>query len=115
VGEAGPQDTMPGAALLSIHAQVAGAHFSVWEDPSLVQLWGPRFSTYVAPARDRAIFSLGRLPDDARGRPGAVLVAGELVGTWRRAQADLTIQPRAGAGSRAPNAMRSSRKQSHCP
>jgi hypothetical protein len=25
--------------------------------------------------------------------PGAVLVAGELVGTWRRSQADLTIQP----------------------
>jgi len=25
--------------------------------------------------------------------PGAVLVAGEIVGTWRRAQADLTVQP----------------------
>jgi hypothetical protein len=59
---------MPRAALLSIHARVAGAHPSIWEDPSLVQLWGPRFSTYVVPARDRAVFSLGRLPDDARGR-----------------------------------------------
>ena len=41
---------------------------STWEDPSLVQLWGPRFSAYVVAARDHAAFSLGRLPDDARGR-----------------------------------------------
>ena len=41
---------------------------STWEDPSLVQVWGPRFSTYVVPARDHAVFTLGRLPDDARGR-----------------------------------------------
>jgi DNA glycosylase AlkZ-like len=58
---------MPRAALLSIHARVAGAHPSSWEDPALVQLWGPRFSTYVVPTRDRAFFTLGRLPDDARG------------------------------------------------
>ena len=25
--------------------------------------------------------------------PGAVLVAGEIVGTWRRASADVTIEP----------------------
>jgi hypothetical protein len=25
--------------------------------------------------------------------PGALLVAGELVGTWRRAQADLSVEP----------------------
>ena len=25
--------------------------------------------------------------------PGAVLVAGEIVGTWRRSQADLSVQP----------------------
>jgi len=65
---AGLQDSMPRAALLSIHARVDGTRPSTWEDPSLVQLWGPRFSTYVVPARDRAIFSLARLPDDARGR-----------------------------------------------
>ena len=59
---------MPRAALLSIHARVAGATSSTWEDPSLVQLWGPRFSAYVVAARDVAIFSLGRLPDDAEGR-----------------------------------------------
>ena len=59
---------MPRAALLSIHARVEGAHPSSWEDPSLVQIWGPRFSTYVVPARDHAVFTLGRWPDDERGR-----------------------------------------------
>ena len=65
---AGLQDSMPRAALLSIHVRVEGAHPSSWADPALVQLWGPRFSAYVVPAQDHAIFSLGRYPDDARGR-----------------------------------------------
>src|SRR5580765_7072596 len=72
---AGLQDSMPRAALLSIHARVEGAHPSIWEDRSLVQVWGPRFCTYVVPARDRAPFTLGRLPDDARGRQVAEDVA----------------------------------------
>jgi hypothetical protein len=59
---------MPRAALLSIHARVEGADAGTWEDPSLVQLWGPRFSAYVVAERDRAAFSLGRLPDDLDGR-----------------------------------------------
>lgn len=75
---AGLQDSMPRAALLSIHARVAGTHASSWEDPSLVQLWGPRFSAYVVPARDRAAFSLGRLPDDPRGRRVAEELAARL-------------------------------------
>ena len=65
---AGLQDSMPRAALLSIHARVEGTEPSTWEDPSLVQLWGPRYSVYVVAARDVSVFSLGRLPDDARGR-----------------------------------------------
>ena len=65
---AGLQDSMPRAALLSIHARVEGAQPSTWEDRSLVQLWGPRFNAYVVAARDLAVFSLGRLPDDPRGR-----------------------------------------------
>lgn len=64
----GLQDSMPRAALLSIHARVEGTEPSTWEDPSLVQLWGPRFSAYVVAARDLAVFSLGRLPDDAGAR-----------------------------------------------
>jgi hypothetical protein len=59
---------MPRAALLSLHARVDGVESSTWEDPSLAQLWGPRYHTYVVPKRDFALFSLGRLPDTAKGR-----------------------------------------------
>ena len=65
---AGLTDSVPRAALLSIHARVEGAQPGSWEDPSLVQVWGPRNSVYVVPARDRAIFTLGRLPDNQRRR-----------------------------------------------
>ncbi len=61
---AGLQDSMPRAALLSIHARMAGTEPASWEDPSLVQVWGPRFSTYVVAKRDLAVFTLGRLPDE---------------------------------------------------
>ncbi|HEU4355380.1 MAG TPA: crosslink repair DNA glycosylase YcaQ family protein [Actinomycetota bacterium] len=71
---AGLQDSMPRAALLSIHARVEGTQPSTWEDPSLVQLWGPRFSAYVVAARDLAVFSLGRMPDE----PGPRRVAEDL-------------------------------------
>ena len=65
---AGLQDSMPRAALLSIHARVEGTRPSTWEDPSLIQLWGPRYSAYVVAAHDLPFFSLGRLPDDVKGR-----------------------------------------------
>ena len=68
---AGLTDSVPRAALLSIHARVERTQPSSWEDPSLVQVWGPRYSVYVVPARDRAVFTLGRLPDDARRRARA--------------------------------------------
>jgi hypothetical protein len=74
-GWAGLQDSMPRAALLSIHARVEGSHPSIWEDPALVQVWGPRFSTYVVPACDHAIFTVGRLPDDTPGRERAESLA----------------------------------------
>jgi hypothetical protein len=75
---AGLQDSMPRAALLSIHARVEGTEPFTWEDPSLVQLWGPRFSAYVVAARDRAAFSLGRLPDGAKSLRVAQDVAASL-------------------------------------
>ena len=65
---AGLQDSMPRAALFSIHARVEGTEPTTWEDPSLVQVWGPRYSAYVVAERDLAVFSLGRLPDDAGDR-----------------------------------------------
>jgi hypothetical protein len=75
---AGLQDSMPRAALLSLHARVDGVEPSTWEDPSLVQLWGPRYSTYVVPKRDFALFSVGRLPESGKGRLRAERMA-ELV------------------------------------
>ena len=75
---AGLQDSMPRAALLSLHARVKGVESSTWEDPSLAQLWGPRYSTYVVPKRDFALFSLGRYPDNPKGRARAERIAEQL-------------------------------------
>jgi hypothetical protein len=69
---------MPRAALISIHARVKATEPSTWEDPSLVQLWGPRFNAFVVAARDLAVFSLGTLPDDAKGRRRAEDLAARL-------------------------------------
>ena len=69
---------MPRAALLSIHARVDGTEPSTWEDPSLVQLWGPRFSAYVVAAQDVGIFTLGRLPTEDKGRRRAEETAARL-------------------------------------
>lgn len=99
---AGLQDSMPRAALLSIHARVAGTTVSAWEHPSLVQLWGPRFSVFVVAARDHAVFSLGLFPDHARGRDRAEDLAARLlasIGTARvpygQAGRDLGVDPNA--------------------
>jgi DNA glycosylase AlkZ-like len=72
---AGLQDSMPRAALLSLHARVAGVESSTWEHSSLVQLWGPRYHTYVVAKRDFALFSLGRHPDNVKGRVRAERLA----------------------------------------
>ncbi len=69
---------MPRAALLSIHARVEGTEPSTWEDPSLVQLWGPRFNVFVIAARDLAVFSLGTWADDAKGQQRAEDLAARL-------------------------------------
>jgi winged helix DNA-binding protein len=72
---AGLQDSMPRAAVLSLHARVEGIESESWADPSLVQLWGPRYQVYAVAADDLAVFSLGRLPDDAPGRQRAERMA----------------------------------------
>jgi hypothetical protein len=69
---------MPRAAVLSLHARVSGTRPSAWQDPSLVQIWGPRYSVFVVAERDRAPFTLGRLPDDAAGRRRAETVAARM-------------------------------------
>jgi hypothetical protein len=75
---AGLQDSMPRAALLSVHARVHGTQPSTVRDPSLVQLWGPRYSTYVVAACDVAVFTLGRLPDEPGPRRRAEDLAARL-------------------------------------
>lgn len=75
---AGLSDSMPRAAILSIHARVAGTKPSTWEDPSLVQVWGPRFSAYVVAKRDLAVFTLGRHPDEPTKQRRAVSAADRL-------------------------------------
>lgn len=71
-------DSMPRAALFSIHARVEGTRPTTWEDPSLVQLWGPRFSVCVVSASDLPVFSLGTWPDDAKGQRKALDLARRL-------------------------------------
>jgi hypothetical protein len=96
---------MPRAALLSIHARVAGTEPGTWEDPSLVQLWGPRFSVFVVAARDLAVFSLGTLPDDAKGRLRAQDLAARLAAALGGERV-LHEQAGAAAGVRNANMLR---------
>jgi len=102
---AGLQDSMPRAALLSLHARVEGTTPTTWEEAPLVQVWGPRYSAYVIAAADRAVFTVGRLPDDARSRRVAEDLAtrleafldGRVMGAGEAAR---------GVGVRHPNALR---------
>ena len=60
----GLQDTAPRAAVVSLHARVSGVRSQSWDDPSLVQIWGPRGADYVVPRADVDVFTIGRLPRD---------------------------------------------------
>ena len=75
---AGLQDSMPRAALLSIHARVSDTPSTVLDDPALTQVWGPRYSAYAIAAVDLPIFTLARLPDDDKGRRRAEEMADRL-------------------------------------
>lgn len=75
---AGLTDSMPRAAVMSLHARVAGTGPDGWEHPALVQVWGPRFSAYAVPALDVAAFTLGRLPDSPAKRAFAETLADDL-------------------------------------
>jgi hypothetical protein len=75
---AGLQDSMPRAALLSIHARVEGTTHVSWEDPALVQVWGPRYQVYVVAAPDLAVFTYARLPEAGKTRGVAEATADKL-------------------------------------
>jgi hypothetical protein len=64
----GLQDSVPRSALLSLHARVEDVDSDAWDDPRLIQVWGPRGSVYVIPRDDFAVFTLGRLPRDTDRR-----------------------------------------------
>ncbi|MDA8375382.1 MAG: winged helix DNA-binding domain-containing protein [Actinomycetota bacterium] len=99
---AGLQDSMPRAAMLSIHARMEGTRRDVWEEPGLVQLWGPRFNVYAVAKDDIAVFSLGTMPDHAKGLARATELAARLenhlAGTsmpYDQAGAGLGVNPNA--------------------
>lgn len=78
VAAAGLQDSMPRAALLSIHARVSATMPDTWREPPLVQVWGPRFSAFVIAESDLAVFTLGRLPAEPKALRRAVETADRL-------------------------------------
>jgi hypothetical protein len=74
----GLQDSVPRSALHALHARVNGVAPDAWEDPALVQVWGPRYTAYVVPAGEHAPFTLGRLPEKGRTRERAEDLAARL-------------------------------------
>jgi len=69
---------MPRAAVLSINARIERTRATAWEDPALVQIWGPRYNVYAVAAQDLAVFTLGRFPDDPAARHRATDLAARL-------------------------------------
>lgn len=69
---------MPRAAVLSINARVERTEATAWEDPALVQVWGPRYNVYAVAAQDLAVFTLGRFPDDPKSQDRATDLASRL-------------------------------------
>ena len=101
---AGLQDSMPRAALLSLHARVEGTRPTTWEAPSLVQVWGPRYSAFVVDSRDAALFTVGRLPDRGPTRQVAEALADRLAALLGDAR--LTLGAAARALGEPPNRLR---------
>ncbi|MEZ5064466.1 MAG: crosslink repair DNA glycosylase YcaQ family protein [bacterium] len=102
---AGLQDSMPRAALLSIHARMNGTKPADWEDSSLVQIWGPRYNAYVVAQRDLALFTLGRLPEDGGARARAEDLAERLRSALGKKRMVQSAAARAIAANH-PNAVR---------
>ena len=74
----GLTDSTPRAALHSLHARLTGVGPDTWEAPPLVQVWGPRYSTYVVAREDVPVFTLGCLPDEPAARRRALTLADRL-------------------------------------
>lgn len=104
VAAPGLQDSMPRAALLSIHARMEGTTPTTWSEPPLAQVWGPRFSAFVIAERDRAPFTVGRLPDDRKARQRCEEVARRLADVLGEERMD--VRQAARLARLHPNALR---------
>lgn len=74
----GLTDSMPRAALLSLHARLDEVPDDVLDHDALVQVWGPRYSVYVVHASDVAVFTRGRLPAAGKTRARADDIASQV-------------------------------------
>ena len=83
----GLQDSAPRAALLALHARVEDVGPAAWEDPSLVQVWF-RWSDYVVPRSDVAVFTVGTLPRDVRQAAALEQLADMVIGAMEGERAD---------------------------
>jgi hypothetical protein len=94
------------ASLTAVRTPIGDAWILSRDEPGFREPSGPPAAARLLPSGDAyyLYWGAGReliVPDAAqraelwttRVWPGAVLVAGEIVGTWRRAQADVNVQP----------------------
>jgi hypothetical protein len=75
---AGLQDSVPRSALHALHARVAEVRPDAWEDAALSQVWGLRYTAFVVPAGEHALFTLARLPESGMIRDRAEELAPRL-------------------------------------
>jgi hypothetical protein len=100
----GLQDTVPRAALFGLHARLLKVGPDTWEDPSLVQTYGPRGAVYVLPRVAVAAFTRGLLPREAGARAGLEAVADRVVGAL--ADGEIALRKAALASRQDPNVIR---------
>lgn len=86
---AGLADSMPRAALLSLHARLVGVAGNAWEDDAFAQVWGPRYSVYVVCTADVAVFTRGRLAVHGAARARADDIATRLADVLDGARGDV--------------------------
>jgi hypothetical protein len=92
-------------SLTAVRTPIGEAWILARDEPGFREPPGPSAAARLLPSGDAYFLHWGAgrellVPDAARRAelwttrvwPGAVLVAGEIIGTWRRAQADLSIQ-----------------------
>jgi hypothetical protein len=95
-----------GGTLAAVRTPIGDAWILARDEPGFRESPGPEAAARLLPSGDAYYLLQGAdrelLVSDAGRRallwtsrvwPGALLVSGEIVGTWRRARANLTIEP----------------------